>query len=666
MDYLEVIKKHVSLKELDSFNVSNSKKIFCTKITFGQLYSEFSKLKLIDTNYKKKAGFEKVKITNTGDELLNIFQIWSKNLVPVISENEHVFSRWEIPEHWSNTKVRSWFPLVFFSSGSGGDKKPIVISLYNIIYHYLNVKDQLGLDQNTLYGLNLPTKHLSGLMPIFRSFFAGGSVESFSFNEVNKNKYTHLSIVNSQILKLIESSHLFESLQSVLVGGGKISITLARQALKKNIPLFLTYGLSELTSTVTLRSLKAYPFKNDELTSKYFHLGEALGYCTLKVINKKLVCSGKTCHIGSFINNKYTQSDDSFITSDICKIEDNNLFFLSRSDDVFISGGKNVSINYLSSIIQNCPHISEHHLKILPHSKWGQTYNLFYRPVDNSNYINQNIYNWCREHLKRENSPNKIINLNPYQIKGIKPSEKELLDISKSSKIIFLHGLFGSSDDWTFATKEVENSFSINISLSSKCDSFQSGVYEVKEAIEKLGPGPFHLVGYSMGGRIAYYIMEFFPDLVRSLTLISANYFGIKEQSEKSLRLEKDKMLLNSINSTDDFREFLTDWYEMELFGDYKNTVDYQRKLKNINQTSIQNNKKLLEIFSVGNQPTLNPDSIKKVPIHYIHGDKDKKYRQYAINSPESIQNISIPDTSHACHIENKSIFIRFIKMNLQ
>jgi pimeloyl-ACP methyl ester carboxylesterase len=94
---------------------------------------------------------------------------------------------------------------------------------------------------------------------------------------------------------------------------------------------------------------------------------------------------------------------------------------------------------------------------------------------------------------------------------------------------LFVHGLGGSSHNWTDLAGALRNSLAIEAldlpghgrSGPARRYSLESHANAVIAYLEHSGRGPVHLVGNSMGGAICVVVAARRPDLVRTLTLIS-------------------------------------------------------------------------------------------------------------------------------------------------
>lgn len=102
---------------------------------------------------------------------------------------------------------------------------------------------------------------------------------------------------------------------------------------------------------------------------------------------------------------------------------------------------------------------------------------------------------------------------------------------SPSELVVFLHGLGGSSLNWTFLMAELGarlEALALDLpgfGWSAPPDdadlTLDGHARAVIQTIEANQAGPIHLVGNSMGGAIAIRIAAQRPDLIRTLTLVS-------------------------------------------------------------------------------------------------------------------------------------------------
>jgi len=97
--------------------------------------------------------------------------------------------------------------------------------------------------------------------------------------------------------------------------------------------------------------------------------------------------------------------------------------------------------------------------------------------------------------------------------------------------IVFLHGLFSSSETWTRVCSELDRP-SIAFDLPGFGDSDPAGrgvaatADAIAAAIRALGLERFELVGHSFGGAVAARVAELLPERIASLLLLAPAGFG--------------------------------------------------------------------------------------------------------------------------------------------
>ena len=175
----------------------------------------------------------------------------------------------------------------------------------------------------------------------------------------------------------------------------------------------------------------------------------------------------------------------------------------------------------------------------------------------------------------------------------------------------------------------------------------------VEERIRLLSKRPVHLVGYSMGGRIALYLALQSPKLLRSLTLIAASP-GISDGDERRKRRTDDAHRAQHI--TADFPVFLQRWYQLPIFGDLRHHPQFDALIERRLDQSPAAMARIIQDMSPGAQPDLWPRlSELKVPHQWIAGKNDPKYASLI---PRAAQLSGGPyhlidDAAHSVHIEH-------------
>lgn len=126
------------------------------------------------------------------------------------------------------------------------------------------------------------------------------------------------------------------------------------------------------------------------------------------------------------------------------------------------------------------------------------------------------------------------------------------LEGGKGPTIVLIHGIFSEKDHWVDFAKHLTNDYHVVIPdlagfgestrLADFIYSYQNQTQLLREFIQKLNLGSYHLAGNSMGGTIAALYSLRFSEEVLSLAFIGGPH-GIKttKPSEMDLQLEQNK-----------------------------------------------------------------------------------------------------------------------------
>lgn len=196
---------------------------------------------------------------------------------------------------------------------------------------------------------------------------------------------------------------------------------------------------------------------------------------------------------------------------------------------------------------------------------------------------------------------------------------------------VFLHGFLGSPRDWENYTP-----------FFYPCLTPDMTQIDTLEAFGKSLPEGSHLVGYSMGGRIALWLLSLFPRKFSSAVLLSANP-GIENREERILEDEKWIDILKN----EPLADFIDKWYKQPLF---RNSPIPSWRLDQDPEKLIV----LIQKFSVAKQPSFWNDLHKfQVPMLFLFGQEDEKYQRIAAClKSKNVQVETIQGATHAIHLE--------------
>ncbi len=216
------------------------------------------------------------------------------------------------------------------TSGSSGYRKLAHLSFENLSYSALYSHPDLKLTPKDNYLLSVPINHISGLSIINRCHLSGAKI--ILPNQGKDHEVTHVSFVPTQLKRFLQNPSLYPKLKAILLGGAPIPYELCMETYAKGIPLYITYGMTEMSSQICTR-----PF--DPKIGITF--GLPVEHRELKIVEGEIFVRGKTLFHG-YHNHPSPFIDGWFPTKDLGILGPHGLELLGRKDRMFISGGENI------------------------------------------------------------------------------------------------------------------------------------------------------------------------------------------------------------------------------------------------------------------------------------------------------------------------------------
>lgn len=234
---------------------------------------------------------------------------------------------------------------ILFSSGSTGRPKAIVHTLRAHLASADGANRNLPLGPSDVWLLSLPLFHVSGIGILFRCALAGACV-AVPATAIPLDQHlarfdpTHLSLVPTQLQRLLEANVCPEKLRGVLLGGAPVPAAMLARAVRAGWPVMTTYGLTEMASQVTTTCPGA---GWEELRTA----GRVLPGRELKISDSgEILVRGATRFSGYWQNGMLVapwSADGWFATGDVGVLDaSRRLIVTGRRDNMFISGGENI------------------------------------------------------------------------------------------------------------------------------------------------------------------------------------------------------------------------------------------------------------------------------------------------------------------------------------
>ena len=231
--------------------------------------------------------------------------------------------------------------------------------------------------------------------------------------------------------------------------------------------------------------------------------------------------------------------------------------------------------------------------------------------------------------------------------------------------LLLLHGFMGESADYDSLASKLQNTFYcivIDLPGHGQTKSSDDADYTIEKTsdaviglLQKLQINKPHLYGYSMGGRIAFYLLTHYPN-VFDKSIIESSSPGLKTEDEKKERKQKDLLLVKRMRMQS-LKLFLQDWYNLELFSTIdKQSESFQTMLTQKSKNNIAKLALSLQYAGTGVMPSLW-DMLESIQtdVLLITGAFDNKYKNIAQEITTKHSNFThqiIDDASHNVHFE--------------
>ena len=147
-------------------------------------------------------------------------------------------------------------------------------------------------------------------------------------------------------------------------------------------------------------------------------------------------------------------------------------------------------------------------------------------------------------------------------------------------RLLLLHGLFGDPSDFDLLIDEFQGFDVVAYPLSSlKLEpfNFETVAFAIHEDLKERKFLPCHLVGYSMGGRIAFYLWKRYQSSFLSCQVIGS-HLGLNPE-EKEERKIWQQLWVDRLKSSS-LTHFFNLWYEQPLFNNLKSHKIFDALLK--------------------------------------------------------------------------------------
>ncbi len=246
--------------------------------------------------------------------------------------------------------------------------------------------------------------------------------------------------------------------------------------------------------------------------------------------------------------------------------------------------------------------------------------------------------------------------------------------IDRDPPVLLLHGFTGHGGSWAeaggrfaeqgyhvLAPDLLGHGRSSHPSESDRYEMAHAGA-DLEGLLEESGETEVHLLGYSMGGRLALFFALNYPKQVRTLTLVGASP-GIASAVGRAERRERDDGLAVRIER-EGIGAFVDYWESLPLWNSQRSNLSTAQR-RRLREQRLQNRPRglanSLRGMGTGAQPSLHSAlPTLPAPTLLLVGAEDERFVAVNRLMAQSIPRASlavIPETGHAVHLERPQEF---------
>lgn len=275
---------------------------------------------------------------------------------------------------------------ILFTSGTTSEAKAVPLKFKQVLSAAKNSSQNLPLGPNDEWLLNLPLHHIGGISVLIRSLLAGSKVFLLSSTKqselgrvlIQRSSITHASLVPTQLKRLLDDPDfkVGSSFKYILLGGGPIPASVHRLAIKRNIPVIPSFGMTETAAQCIATPVEMWDripvgasgilLGNNKISLRKDTSGES----ELLWIKGDQVFEG---YLDEKLNENSFDSEGWFNTGDYASIDENGFIYIEmRRSDRIVSGGENINPFFVEDTLEAHQNIAEAGVFGIQDDEWGQ------------------------------------------------------------------------------------------------------------------------------------------------------------------------------------------------------------------------------------------------------------------------------------------------------
>jgi O-succinylbenzoic acid--CoA ligase len=289
------------------------------------------------------------------------------------------------------------------TSGSSGRPRPVGLTYGNHLWSAVGSAFNLGMEPSDRWLCCLPLHHVSGLAIVMRSVIYGTTAvvhDGFDPERIaaslEGDGVTLISLVATQLIRLLEAGVDLLPLRAVLVGGGPVPDEVLEEAIGRGATVVQTYGLTEAASQVTTLS-------PDDAIRKLGSAGRPLLTTHLRIQDGEILVQGPTVAPG-------TADEDGWLhTGDLGRIDEEGFLYITdRLGDVIVTGGENVMPAEVEEVLLRHPAVADAAAVGRADAEWQEAVAALVVLRDGANVTADELRRHCASLLARYKVPKRF------------------------------------------------------------------------------------------------------------------------------------------------------------------------------------------------------------------------------------------------------------------
>lgn len=260
---------------------------------------------------------------------------------------------------------------IYFTSGTTGKYKAVMISQRNLIQNCISIDSILRFKRECVLLNVLPFHHSFAIMcDVIYAMYLGATICISDLKNFEQNLVAYspdylfvVPLIAENILKYLKIKQRENSdciniknmvvgrrLKNIICGGSIIRQGLRKELYDFGIELIKGYGITECSPVI---SIEAWNEDEDDLT-----VGIPLKCNTVKVVDHEILVKGDNVTRGYYLNQNDNETaflDGWFKTGDLGFVGDNNKLYINgrKKNLVILENGNNISVETIESEITN-------------------------------------------------------------------------------------------------------------------------------------------------------------------------------------------------------------------------------------------------------------------------------------------------------------------------